>query len=275
MAPTSLLVTATAATAALALYIHHLHASLRSQITHRQISAEERKALATSNELESLPQDLLDHPEKYRIIHERDAIPLPLPSPRPELIAGLSDRDATDLFTRLMRRNMRAFAAYLPQSWLMRLLARTPEQKASFSAAHIEGLEFEPGDVACGFYEVLVRRGVRCEMGMSASAMPVRGFPGSFGGRLVTGVVSGRARVGEGGKEGEDGGEEGVGNGDGLWLQTETLQWVGREEAEGMGFVLPLERGAMRWMHELASWGLLVSGRKWLLEEVERRRNQK
>ena len=144
-----------------------------------------------------------------------------------------------------MRWNMNLFSARLPQSYLLRLIAKDEQQKASFQADVIDSLEFEEGDLVCGVYRVMHRRATKCEFGLHD---PDEKFPASFGGRLVTSVVPGPEGKGE-------------------ILRTEALQWVGKDE----GMVLPLERGSMRWMHEFASWWLLASGAEWLTEECHRR----
>jgi len=144
-----------------------------------------------------------------------------------------------------MRWNMNLFSARLPQSYLLRLIAKDEQQKASFQADVIDSLEFEEGDLVCGVYRVMSSRATKCEFGLHD---PNGKFPASFGGRLVTSVVPAL-------------------DGEGEIMRTETLQWVGRDE----GMTLPLERGSMRWMHEIASWWLLVSGAQWLGEECQRR----
>lgn len=214
----------------LALYLQQKHYTLRIQITHHQIQTG-----TTKNTIQSLPQDVLTHPETYRIVHELDSIRL---FPRHQNLHD--DSDNAILFTRLMQHNMLLFANYAPQAYLMRYLLphNTAEQRMSFSKAHIAHLAFQPDDLVCGVYRVLVREPWYCEMGMDA---------GSLGGRLVTRIV--------------DGGEGGA-----LDLQTETVQWVRNEE----GMVLPLERRALRWLHEFVCWGLLVSGKTWLEEEMGR-----
>ena len=242
--------------ALLLFYLHNLHGTLKSRTTHTRPSF-------PPGALESLPHHLLAHPESYRIIYERDSIPLAL------TLSTNQNRNfhvhpcARKIFTALMRRNMIFFATYLPQAWLLRLLARTPEAKHSFSHHHISTLAFEPGDLVCGIYTVLARQDMKCEMGFSppprsSSLAFSTGFPTSFGGRLVTSIVQNESK-GEG---------EGEGAGEAL-LVTETLQWVLRSEAAEAtgGFTLPLERGAMKWLHELASWWLLVEGAKWLERE--------
>lgn len=243
---TTTLLTTTALLAAGILYLRHHHRTLRSQITTRAVSASDRKHLS------SLPQDLLDNADQYRILHEQDTIPLPS-TVAAYLQTLRTSTSQAQILTTLLRRNMHFFSTRLPQAYLMRLLAQDAEQKRSFSPSHIQTLDFKPGDLACGFYRVLHREPLRCEMGLAAAAPSL---PGSLGGRLVTAIVSaGGGHVGEGEREG-------------LVLQTETLQWVKRTE----DMVLPLERGSVCWMHEVASWGCLVSNREWLEEEAGRKK---
>ena len=224
-------------TAAMVAYIRTWHHSLRSQITTRTVSSSERSSVCAERELESLPQDLLANPDNYRVAHFR----IPLPTH----LRLLTRADAEQMFTALMRRNMKLFSRRLLQSYLLRLIAKDAEQKASFQIKVIDSLEFEEGDLVCGVYRVTHRRAKKCEFGMHD---PNGRFPASFGGRLVTSVVLGP-------------------DGEGEILRAETLQWVGKDE----GMTLPLERESMRWMHEIASWWLLVSGAQWLGEECQRR----
>lgn len=249
MLPTTLLLATTTTTLILALYLTTKHARLKSRVTSTLLPASALKSAT----LASLPKHLLDNPEQYRILYYRDTIPLPSNGS----LHGRSDAGA-ELFTRLMRHNIRTFSLWTPQSWILySYFLLSPEQRTSFSAAHIAALDFAEGDLVCGVYRVLARSAMGCEMGMSTSGS--MGLPESFGGRLVTRVEE--ALNAE--REGEGDGRQ--------WLVTETLQWVlHTSAAEKKNFKLPLERSPMRWMHELASWGLLVSGARWLEgEEIE------
>ena len=49
-------------------------------------------------------------------------------------------------------------------------------------------------------------------------------------------------------------------------FSNETLTWKGRNDTA----VMPLERGVGRWLHELASWWLLDSGTKYLIDLRQR-----
>lgn len=243
----------------LKLYLRHLHERLRSQVQSGAILAATPREAASSNDLESLPQDLLDNAEEYRVYHSQDSLPLPrhvhfTSTIRSHDVNQDQDQQHTaSLFTRLLQRNMSLFSTYTPQAYLLRLLAQTPEQKRSFRKAYIASLPFKPGDLVCGFYRVLVLRALQCEMVITAP-----GFSESFGGRLILSLVP-FPDTGTNGVE-----EHSQCKKEGLILRTETLQWV--RKSEGMG--LPLEGGLVRWMHEVASWGLLVSGARWLEEEV-------
>lgn len=143
-----------------------------------------------------------------------------------------SEEDAEKLFTKLLRRNMSCFSS-TPQCWILRMVAKTPEQKRSFSKAHIEALTFKGGDLCCGFNRVLKRNPLKVELEL----IPPEGM-GSLSGRLVLSLK----RAGEG-----------------AVLTTQTIQWTGDPTV-----VLPLERGAAKFMHETASWWLIVSGLQYL-----------
>lgn len=242
---TTALALLTTATLTTTLYLRHRHRTLRAQVTTR--------TLTSPAALPSLPAALTANPSAYHAIHTQDTIPLSAPTTT-HLLHPSNAPPAQNLFTQLLQRNMHAFARRAPQSYALRLLARTPEQRRSFSHHHISRLQFAEGDLACGVYRVLARDPTRCEMGMDATTTgtPARGLPPSFGGRLVTALIL----------PGDGEGGEGV-------LRTETLQWVSLADARA-GFALPLERRAMRWLHELASWGLLVQGRDWVEGEVRR-----
>ena len=208
------------------LYVRYLHQSLRSQIKSTKVTAEERKGACASGEIEYLPPDLIERPQDFRILHVQD-----------EKISSVSvpakEGGAKQLFTKLLRRNNSCFSR-TPQSYILRMMAKTPEQKQSFSRSHIESLNFEEGDLFCGFNRVLKRDPLRCEIEL----VPPEGM-GSFSGRLVFGLDR---------------------HSEGTVLKTQTLQWT----KKGDSTVLPLERGPAKFLHEMASWWLLVSGEQYL-----------
>lgn len=208
------------------LYGRYLHQSLASQVRHRNGSAVARIEADKSGQLESLPKELLDNPNRFRIVHDIDEKSIP--------DADLfNDSNMEQLFTKLVRRNMSAFAN-LPQSWMMRTMARTTEQRQSFQKAHLASIDYKEGDLFCGFYRVIRRSPAKVEVKME----PPPGA-GALDGRLV---ISLNERADE------------------VLLRTETLQWIAVDSQT----ILPLERAPVRFMHETASWWLLVSGAKYL-----------
>ena len=53
-------------------YARYLHQSFASQVHHQSVDAANRMAAAEQNELETLPNELLESPQKFRIVHDRD-----------------------------------------------------------------------------------------------------------------------------------------------------------------------------------------------------------
>lgn len=209
------------------LYARYLYRALRAQVDHTIVTAEERKLAHASGEIECLPIEMVNHPEQYRVIHVRDE--------KAGAVKVLLDgRQAEELFTKLLRRNMTLFSSRTPQCYILRLMAKTSEQKASFTTQHICALDFLKGDLVCGFNRVLKRDPLKCELEL----VPAEGM-GNFSGRLV--IMLHR-------------------KGDAAVLTTQTLQWTGAKDST----VLPLERGVANFMHECASWWLLVSGLRYL-----------
>lgn len=227
MSPTAIILSTTAVTLIGAYtYATYLRRSLQIQIRHQSIDAAGRRAASNQGELESLPGDLLDYPQNFRIVHDRD-------ERRLSKISAIDRQDAGELFTKLVRRNMAAFSN-LPQSWMMSMMAKTPEQRESFKKSHLLGIDYREGDLFCGFYRVIKRGPLKVEIDMEP---PPR--VGSMSGRLVFSLHRTM---------------------DGAFLRTETLQWVAKDAET----TLPLEKPPIRFMHEIASAWLLVSGAEYL-----------
>ena len=205
------------------LYVRHLHRSLAGQVSSKKVSAEERKAAHNTGEIQTLPTDLIGNPDDFRLLHVQDQKSASISIPHKE------EENATKLFTLLLRRNMQIFAK-MPQSWIMSAMTKTAEQKRSFSKEHIQSLEFQEGDLFCGFNRVLKRDPLKVEIEL----VPPESM-GSFSGRLVIALIT---------------------EGNTVILRTQTLQWT---KAAGSA-VLPLERRPAKFMHEIGSWYLIVSG---------------
>lgn len=207
------------------------HRTLRDQVYHCSLKkAIASKAYSTNGLLDTTPLSLSSQKtnEDYRIIYDISSTPS-----RPGVAFPANEDELERVFTKSLRRNTGWFARF-PQSWMIWLIARTPEQRDSFSRDHIEGLEFRLGELVCGVYRVAKRMAGRVEIAME---LPSRaGAPARVGGMLIISLESSDA-------------------GKGTVMRTETWQWT----KAGSGVVLPLERGVVRWMHEAGSWWLLVT----------------
>ncbi len=138
------------------IYLRRWHRALREQVSHRALDSAQTRQAYESGDLPGLPQILLKTSDSYRYIYDTSSIPhstLPLPD----------EANLEHIFTQLPRRNLTCFA-HFPQSYMMRLLARSPEQQRSFSQSHIAALNFEPGDLFCGGYRVARQTAGRVEV---------------------------------------------------------------------------------------------------------------
>jgi hypothetical protein len=214
------------------IWARNFHKNLATNVSHRVVDTRERNESRDSGTLESLPRQLVNDTDDYRIIHDRD-----------EMVISnwrqIGDDRAATLFTALMRRNMSLFSRF-PQSWMLWLIAKSPEQRQSFTQAHIKALDFSAGDLFCGFYRIVERRPTRVDINLE---FPENGPP--VGGMLILSL------------EQRD---------DGTLLRTDTVQWT----RQASGAVLPLERPPFRFMHELASWYMLESGAKYVKDLRDR-----
>jgi hypothetical protein len=251
------------------IYLTHLYYSLSRKIHHSYIVGQLPSSHSSPSEIphpskpststntntsihtqlqsiESLPPSLRTEPQNYHVFFDSCSKTVPASSLSESLIS-----DPSHLLTLLLQRNMALFATRLPQAWLLRFLIgrKIPALLPSFSPAHIRTLEFAPGDIVAGVYRVVVRAPTRVEFDMSVPPDSGVELP-PIEGRLVIGVD-----VGDYDGDGE-GGQEVV-------FRTLSLQWRASEQK---GVVLPLERSAFRWLHDLASWWLLESGVTWLSE---------
>ena len=94
---------------------------------------------------------------------------------------------------------MAAFAK-LPQNWMLSLVAKTPEQRESFQKSRLLAMNYDVGDLFCGFYRVIKREPFKVEINLE----PPPGA-GPLAGRLVLSLNR---------------------SGDEAFLRTETLQWI-------------------------------------------------
>ncbi|KAG4443284.1 hypothetical protein IFR05_001228 [Cadophora sp. M221] len=141
------------------------------------------------------------------------------------------DLSLDELITLYLRHTMSQFSR-LPQAYLLKTIADAEERK-TFETDYISTLDFKEGDLVHGIYRVIARSGGEVEFALK----PLGVVKGS---RLVIAIER---------------------KGDEFVCSSETVMW---KDAGERG-LMPLERGIMKWMHEIAAWGLLRSGTKYLM----------
>lgn len=262
-----LVAAATIAAAAVAvgsssLYVYFLHRRLARSTLHIYKSCSgEKLATATkesddSNGIQPIcttipghvltsDQHLVVYDRAWRILKEND-----LPSEQDLDTALIGNTEPwtheQKLLTAYLRRNMSAFARYLPQARIIKMMVRksNPEAVRTLDPSFIERLDFVVGDIVCGVYKVLNRGDAVVEFGMVQPASTTsqeskgkeEGAGQGFDGRLVIGLRHA---------------------GTSLEVYSETIMW---RDTNRKGVVMPLERKIPRVLHELASWWLLDSG---------------
>lgn len=189
-------------------------------------------------------QYLLVYDRAWRILNKDSD--LPSDQDLTTALGGTTGSYEQKLLTAYLRRNMSAFARYLPQARIIKMMIRksNPEAVQTLNPAFIEKLDFVVGDVVCGIYKILKREDAVVEFGMSQPASTTsqdskeekEGSGQGFDGRLVIGMRP---------------------VGDSLEVYSETIMW---RDTNKKGVVMPLERKIARVLHELASWWLLDSG---------------
>ena len=205
------------------IYTIYLHQTLSRKVKHVHKIGLPKADDDDNTMIESLPADLAD-PSKFHVISDIASKSVPsVELPKCD--------DPSLMLTKYLQRNMSCFTRF-PQALLLKLVFTAPETRDTFRSSFVEKLNFIPGDIVCGAYKVEVRRPDKVEFGM----VSLEGLP-PMNGRLVISVQP---------------------KGEQTLFVTETLQWRRRDEKT----VLPLERAAMKWLHELASWWLLETGTK-------------
>ncbi|KAJ5442481.1 hypothetical protein N7445_005488 [Penicillium cf. griseofulvum] len=181
---------------------------------------------AAKPKIESIPKPVFS--DEYFTIYDHASKSVPR--------ASLPGETTDVLFKSLVQRNMKAFSRS-PQALMLSMASKTPEQKESFGAGHLAALDFEVGDLVCACYRVVVRRRDRVEFEIKMDAVD---------------FVQGRLAISY-----EESSEEGM-----VVFCSETVMWKRADEVRKM----PLERPILRWMHETASWWLLDSGVRYLVD---------
>ena len=123
---------------------------------------------------------------------------------------------------------------------MLAMASNTPEQKRSFNAGYLAALDFEVGDLVCGVYRVVVRRKDRVEFEIKMETVD---------------FVQGRLAISY--EESSSLEEEGK-----VVFCSETVMWKRADEDRRM----PLERTVLKFMHETASWWLMDSGVRYLVD---------
>jgi hypothetical protein len=210
-----------------------------------------RGATTVPNAVFTSNRYLVAYDRAWSAIHKTD-----LPSEEDLNTALLLDTTAAGSFnakllTAYLRRNMSAFARYLPQAYLLRMMLRGTEAAKTLDPVFIGNLDFVERDVVCGVYQVLRREDGIVEFVINQdvnqqpattseekiSSLSKQGFEG----RMIIDIES---------MDDES-----------IQIYSETIMW--RQVGNG-GVVMPLERRFLRALHELASWWLLESGVQYL-----------
>ncbi|KAJ5355901.1 hypothetical protein N7517_010510 [Penicillium concentricum] len=215
-------------TSSSAIYFYIFHSGLSKRVTHQSYTGTLSAAPKPAS-IKSIPEPVFG--DGYFTVYDHASKSVPR--------ASLPSSETTDmLFTRLVRRNMRAFSRS-PQALMLAMASKTSEQKESFGTGHLSELDFEVGDLVCGAYRVVVRSKDRVEFEIKVEAVD---------------FVQGRLSI----SFEEDGshGEERM-----VVFSSETVMWKRKDEVRKM----PLERPPVRWMHETVTWWLLDSGVRYLV----------
>lgn len=118
---------------------------------------------------------------------------------------------------------------------MIRAMSKSVEERQSFKASQLSSLDFQPGDLVCGAYRVIRRSPNKIEFEIQMKSLE---------------FVSGRMALGFSEEKGQ------------VVFSSETMMWRAADEVRRM----PLEKPVIRWVHETASWWLLDSGVKHLMD---------
>jgi len=219
-----------------AIYYHH---KISLRVHHESIKTpiSLKKSLPITETFTSIPSSEFTTP--HVALHDLASLTVHLPSLSRNYLTE-NNGNEEDLITRYLRHTMKLFASRLPQGYILRLVVPR-EARRTFQHEYIKNLKFQKGDVVCGIFRVAVNTSTKVEFEM----MPVPGTGNVLkGGRMAVFITP----------------ESGCG--ENLIISTETITW----KKEGEKGLLPLETMVGRWMHELAAWGLLDSGSRFLID---------
>ncbi|OAA36718.1 hypothetical protein BBO_07997 [Beauveria brongniartii RCEF 3172] len=203
---------------------------------------------------QSLPADALACPQDWVVSYERVVSrPVPAASLVAKLLrrGGIDESSPSPLLTAYLRTTYKAFS-WTPQAFLIHGMLAEPERKASFGAAHIDGLRFARGDVVDGVYRVTSYDGGAKSSSSSSSSEDKAvvdvvelsiDVPRSYKGPAVRGIVVSAI-------------EPLVGDGeDAVQFVNETWLWRKKDEKPTL-----LESGLGQWFHRLLAGWLVMKG---------------
>ncbi|TQV92850.1 hypothetical protein IF1G_08774 [Cordyceps javanica] len=224
----------------------------------------------------SLPDEVMANPEEWVVSYER-VVSRPIPAAMlvHKLRGGGDDHDKqttagsspSPLLTTYLRTTYKAFG-WTPQAFLIRGLLAEPERRASFGAAHIDGLAFADGDVVDGVYKVTSYQyrqsssSSSSKGGSSSSAEVIElsiDVPRSYKGPAVRGLILSAVEEEEGEVEGPPVSAmpppTTTTTAVAVRFVNETWLWRKRDEKPTM-----LESGLGRWFHSLLAGWLVMKG---------------
>ncbi|KAJ5587580.1 uncharacterized protein N7459_003345 [Penicillium hispanicum] len=220
------LLTATAViTGSSVIYFFIYHRRLSSRIQHRSHRGKLSASSPKPAEIQSVPESVFT--DRYFALYDRSSRPVS----RDALPSGIP---LDLLFTKLVRRNMTAFA-HFPQALMIRFVSKTPEEQRSFKASYIASLDFHEGELVCGVYRVIARSKNKVEFEMKIKTME---------------FASGRLAISFQEKDEQ------------VVFSSEMMMWRRSDETQ----VMPLEKPLVRWMHETAAWWLMDSGVRYVMD---------
>ncbi|KAM0664078.1 hypothetical protein ACQRIU_007079 [Beauveria bassiana] len=242
-------------------YVAYLNWAVRRRTssTSGQLPPSSAAAASVPRTPQSLPADVLARPQEWVVSYERViSRPIPAASLVAKLLrrggggggGGTDETSPSPLLTAYLRTTYKAFS-WTPQAFLIHGMLAEPERKASFGAAHIDGLRFARGDVVDGVYRVTSYEGGAKSSSSSSSKDKAVvevvelsiDVPRSYKGPAVRGIVVSAV-------------EPLVGDGeDAVQFVNETWLWRKKDEKPTL-----LESGLGQWFHRLLAGWLVMKG---------------
>ncbi|EJP62978.1 uncharacterized protein BBA_07989 [Beauveria bassiana ARSEF 2860] len=239
-------------------YVAYLNWAVRRRTssTSGRLPPSSTAAASVPRRPQSLPEDVLARPQDWVVSYERV---ISRPVPAASLVAkllrrggggGTDETSPSPLLTAYLRTTYKAFS-WTPQAFLIHGMLAEPERKASFGAAHIDGLRFARGDVVDGVYRVTSYEvGAKSSSSSSSKDKAVVevvelsiDVPRSYKGPAVRGIVVSAM-------------ESLVGDGeDAVQFVNETWLWRKKDEKPTL-----LESGLGQWFHRLLAGWLVMKG---------------